>query len=164
MHFPWCSPPTLTHLRHLTCSHSERCWSPVRAGLGFALLCLAACASSGCGGTGGGCTADVHRAIEVSVYDAQTRQPAISGAAATVRDGFYSETLREVAWTLVDPSDPTSPLLPLTLGGADERSGTYTIRVEKPGYVTWEKTGVRVRRNECHVEGVHLDVYLTPMP
>lgn len=32
-----------------------------------------------------------------------------------------------------------------------EKSGTFTVRVSAPGRVTWERAGVRVTKDECHV-------------
>lgn len=32
-----------------------------------------------------------------------------------------------------------------------ERTGTYTVRVRRPGYALWEREGVRVTRDQCHV-------------
>ena len=48
------------------------------------------------------------------------------------------------------------------LVGAWERPGTYTVTVDKPGFETWVRTGVRVEAGECHVVPVRLEATLSP--
>jgi hypothetical protein len=124
---------------------------------------LVIAAVCGCGGSSVGdnvgCTGGVVRAIEVSVFDAQTKAPAADGAVGTVRDGGYMETLRVVGFISSGRPETSTAL---TLGGAEERPGTYTVRVETAGYEPWEVTGIRVRKGVCHVEGARLEAFLRP--
>ena len=111
---------------------------------------------SGCS-SGYGCGASVDPAILVRVIDAETKDPAAAGATATVRDGDYVETLREYVWS--EP-EGDGQAVPLSLGGALGRPGTYTVRVEKDGYEPWEVRGVRVRQDVCQLKGGRLEAEL----
>lgn len=109
-------------------------------------------------GSGHGCSGGVYPAIEVHVTDAQTGAPAAEGAIGTLRDGDYTESLRVHSGTYVEDSPSSS--IPLSLGGAVGRPGTYTVRVEKDGYEPWEATGVRVRQDVCQLSGGQLEARL----
>ena len=50
------------------------------------------------------------------------------------------------------------------LVGVWEAPGTYLVTVEKPGYVTWVRDGVRVEEGTCHVVPVRLEATLVPPP
>lgn len=102
----------------------------------------------------GVCTTDVQPAIIVQVRDAATQAPAASGATGVVRDGSFTAELR-----LADLGENA-----LELRGADERAGTYTVTIHKPGYQQWEQEGVRVRDASCHVETVTLQASLVRAP
>lgn len=103
------------------------------------------------------CTTSVEPGLEIQVRDARTGAPAAAGVVAIARDGAYTDTLRVAGWN-GPPGDSTAT----TVAGASERPGTYDIRIQKPGYRAWERTGVRVRDDECHVVTVRLDVLLEP--
>jgi hypothetical protein len=45
---------------------------------------------------------------------------------------------------------------------AHEQSGTYEVTVEAQGYSLWQRTGVRVRDGECHVQTAELTARLQP--
>lgn len=104
------------------------------------------------------CTTDVTPAVEVQVYDARTGAPAAHGTVATARDGSYTDTLEITGWT----STPIDSTTALVVAGAYERPGTYTVRISKPGYQLWERTGVRAREGECGVERERLVASLEP--
>lgn len=112
---------------------------------------------TGCGGSYG-CDASVIHAVDVSIYDAETREPAAEGALLTIRDGSFVETAQGEIQTSPDSSGATYKQV--MLGGAYERPGTYTVRVEKVGYIPWERTDIRVRDGDCHVDAVRLEAYL----
>ena len=44
--------------------------------------------------------------------------------------------------------------------GAGERPGTYTLTVESSGYNTWQREGIPVSENVCHVDQVTVAVEL----
>jgi hypothetical protein len=100
------------------------------------------------------CTTDVWPAVTVQVRDAATQAPAASGTAAYVRDGTYIDPLR--------PGDPGENALELF--GAQERPGTYTVTIDKPGYQQWKQERVRVRDGSCHVQTVTLQANLVRAP
>jgi hypothetical protein len=110
---------------------------------------------SGCDITDPGvCTTDVQPAIIVQVRDAATQAPIASGATGAVRDGSFTASLR--------PLDVGENAL--ELAGAEERPGTYTVTVDKPGYQQWEQERVRVRDARCHVRTVTLQANLVQAP
>ncbi len=112
--------------------------------------------SVGCGSGGFGCTASIEPAVTVTVFDARTGLPAAEGATATLTDGAFTETMQPSTF------DGNGTLTGLQ--GASERAGTYTVRVTKPGYTAFERSGVAVTRNECHVNTVRLRADLVPVP
>ena len=91
----------------------------------------------------GGCTLSVEPGVIVEIRDALDATPIAATASASVTDGSFQDSLR-----LHDGS--------LTRAGADEREGTYAVRVLHSGYLVWEQTGVRVRDTGCHVDTVTL--------
>jgi hypothetical protein len=111
---------------------------------------LATAALSGCS-EWGACTPSVEPAVLVEIRDAGERTPIAATASGTVSDGSFQDSLR-----LHDGS--------LTRAGADEREGTYTVRVLHTGYVTWEQRDVRVRDTGCHVDTVTLQADLQRIP
>lgn len=50
-----------------------------------------------------------------------------------------------------------------TLAAAGEHAGTFTVIVRHAGYADWARTGVRVTRNECHVNPVALTAMMRPL-
>jgi hypothetical protein len=135
----------------------------VKAWLGL-ILVGSAVLLSGCGATdeGFGCAAVALPAIEVTVVDAQTGAYAAKGAVGTVQDGSFTAPLQVIGW--LGPPVPGGAQIPTTLGGPYERAGTYTVRVEKPGYATWERSSVRVTKGPCNVNTVRLQADLQPLP
>jgi hypothetical protein len=104
------------------------------------------------------CPGVVSRAIEVEVRDARTGAPAAAGALGIAREGSFADTLRVVGW-MTHPDPETAHLL----GGAEERPGLYAVRVEKPGYLPWERSGVRAQRGPCGVVTARLQANLEPL-
>jgi hypothetical protein len=88
--------------------------------------------------------------ITVSAVDSSTGAllAALRTGRVDVFDGRYSEQLE------AGPLTPGGVAIQYWLG-AMERSGTYTVRVEAPGFRTWERAGVVVTRGpDCHVRTV----------
>ena len=131
----------------------------------FVLACATAmiALSTGCGSgnTRGGvpCTADVRPAVSVSVYDSKTGKPAAQDAVATLSDGAYTERMRPGGSDITS----TGAFVLVSFAGGDERVGTYKVHIEKAGYQPWEKTGIVVERDVCHVIGVNLRADLIPV-
>ena len=100
------------------------------------------------------CTLELRSGVSVSVRDSTTGAFAASGAKLVVRDGAYADSV----------SLPATPGATdaMSLGGAGERPGVYSLTVTKPGYRDWVKTGVRVTKGDCHVNTVALTALLQP--
>lgn len=120
------------------------------------LLCNCGCGSSTDSSGGIGCTANIVDGIVVKVYDARTHVPIAGSAVGKLRDGSYTETLRPFSF---DASGTA-----ISLSGAAERAGTYTVRIEKPGYTPFERQNVVVTRGICHVDVTTLTADLQPIP
>ena len=86
-------------------------------------------------------------AIVVTVRDSVTGTPLAGGARVIARDGAFADTVESG-----NGADAYHP--------AHERAGTYEVTVEQPGYRLWSRSGVRVRRGECHVNSVRLTALL----
>lgn len=100
--------------------------------------------------------------MEVTVRDAVTNEPIAEGAVGTLKDGSFSETLQIVGW--IGGATTEDAMIPVALGGAYERRGVYTVRVEKTGYATWEARNVRVEKGPCHVNTRRLEARLQRLP
>ena len=81
------------------------------------------------------CTMEARSAFAVTVLDASTGARVI-GATVRITDGSFSENLAEYDGVF---------------SGAHERSGTFTVVVSAPDYQQWQRAGVTVERDECHV-------------
>jgi hypothetical protein len=97
-----------------------------------------------------GCTQVYVYGVNVTLTDAETGEP-ITGATLTLRDGDYVEVLE--AFPTGDGE----------YAGAGERAGTYELTIAKVGYETQVIEDIVVTADECHVEGVHLDIELVPL-
>lgn len=96
------------------------------------------------------CTQELRAAISVTVRDSATNAPSSRDATVTVKDGAYTNAG-------VVPAGSASPL-----GLAHEREGIYTITVDQAGSRQWQRTGVVVTRNVCHVQTVEALARLQP--
>jgi hypothetical protein len=80
----------------------------------------------------GYCTAPVSQSVVVSVRDSTSGQPAADGAIGTLVGAGVNDTLFQ--------SDS------LTLRGGDQ-TGTFTVTIDRPGYLTWIMSNVRVTKH-----------------
>lgn len=115
--------------------------------LGAALL--SACASRGGQDDGIVCTLEARSSFAVTVVDAVTGENLAPDATVRVTDGSFSQMLEAMAGTGV-------------YGGVYERPGTYTVVVSHPGYQQWQRAGVEVESDECHVITEQVEARLTP--
>jgi hypothetical protein len=99
----------------------------------------------------GACTLNVEPGVLVEIRDAVEGRPIAATASGSISEGSFQDSLRLYDGTL-------------TRAGADEREGTYAVRVLHNGYVPWERTGVRVRDTGCHVDTVTLQADLQRTP
>jgi hypothetical protein len=95
-------------------------------------------------------------AITVIVRDAQTGVAPTVPVMLRLSDGGYADS----ATASTSPSyTPDS----LALGAAEQRNGSYDVRVTAPGYKTWQARDVRPPTSSCYgVEGRYLPVWLLP--
>ena len=91
------------------------------------------------------CTMEARSAIAVTLLDASTGAR-VEGATVRVTDGAFSENLAGFEGTY---------------SGAHERAGTYTIIVSHPDYQQWQRAGVVVGEDECHVITQQVEARLT---
>jgi hypothetical protein len=103
------------------------------------------------------CLPVVRPAIEVEVRDALTGEFRADSARGIAQDGAYADSL----W-IVRYHGPE--IVPSALGGAYERPGTYSVRVERNGYRPWDTTRVRVQADRCGAFPVRLVARLSPIP
>lgn len=118
----------------------------------LASLATLLCIASSCGSDKtptGYCAAPASLSVVVSVRDSVSGQPAADGATGRLVGASVDDTLRH--------SDP------LKLEGGDQ-TGTFTVRVDRPGYLTWSESDVRVSQvGPCgNVIPVELDAKLQP--
>ena len=109
--------------------------------------CVLLCAVAGCGMTDTVCTLEARAGVNVVVTDSATGAPVASGFTMVVQDGAYRDS------TTVPPN--ASPGAN-SAGSAWEREGVYSVSVSADGYKTWNRAGVRVEGDKCHVKAVLL--------
>ncbi len=104
----------------------------------------------------GDCVDMLYYGINLMVVDAKTRGiPAVTPSISLLEDGTVIEHSPAAA------GQPSRLIWPMALG----RTGTYTVRVAAPGYVGWERSGVKVSADHCGaVKTVHLRADLIPRP
>lgn len=95
------------------------------------------------------CTANVVPSIVAEVRDSLTSAPAATGATLLVRSAAGGEATAGTGEELY-------------LFWGQEQAGRFNVTVQKPGYVDWHRSEVRVARNRCHVETARLLVRLRP--
>jgi hypothetical protein len=86
--------------------------------------------------------------LSVTVTNLKTGSP-VTGAALTLTDSAYSETMQEVA--------------PGHYVGAGERPGNYTLTIEAEGFSSVTITGLSVVSDPCHVIPVGVEQSLSPV-
>jgi hypothetical protein len=98
------------------------------------LACCAvlACSAGSCGSDRtltAFCTAPASLSVIVAVRDSITGQAAVGGATGTLVGASVDDTLHQVD--------------SLQLAGGDQ-TGTFTVQIDRPGYLAWSASGVRV--------------------
>lgn len=104
------------------------------------------------------CTLEARAAISITVVDSVTRAGIGAGATLILQEGAYRDSV-------TFPADqPYYNSTPLWGFASAEREGTYDVRVRRPGYQLWERRGVRVTSDQCHVNTVELEARLQALP
>ena len=122
-------------------------------------LALAVLTTAGCGVLDSSelyCTGNFVFGLVVAVQDSSTGAPAASGVQLIAQDGAWADTVG------FPPNRPDLDAQELVSAG--ERPGTYTVTVRKAGFRDWQRTGVVVTADECHVHPVELTARLQPAP
>jgi hypothetical protein len=125
--------------------------------LKLAFLALAPMLTAGCDSMVGStvCATVAEPAIKVQILDSVSLVPVAPEEALVVaRDGAFSDTAR----ASLPGSNNGTPFFWL----AAERAGTYAVTVQHPGYALWQRAGVRVTHDGCHVRTVQLTALLQP--
>lgn len=119
----------------------------------LALLALAGCSELP---SEHACGTVVQAAVEVVVRHAVTGQPLVDGATGTVTDGDYQDVLQ------AQHGECAGATCERLLRAAWERPGTYTVRVQHPGFAPFLAEGVEAKRGVCNVRTVRLTADLVP--
>ena len=104
------------------------------------------------------CSLEAILAVQIEVRNAATEEYIAGLVRGVVTDGAYQDSLRAGGPIGSDPA------LVTTLGAAEERPGNYAVHLEGPGFEDWDTAGVRVTRNECHVNPARFTARLQPSP
>lgn len=125
---------------------------------------LAASLAAGCGILDPTvCTMEAVAGIRVELLDSISGEPVRGHVRVVAREGsetFEFDSQVHVDW-LVNVDPDTVVFSPVEL--AYERRGTYDVTAEADGYRLWQRTGVRVRAGECHVQTAELTALLQPL-
>ena len=117
-----------------------------RAGLGATLLCglitLAGCADDPVSYI---CTDEARASVMVIILDSANGTGLAPGATVVLEDRAYRDS---IVSGLGNPLPGDSIFYSTS---TYERDGTYTVRVRRSGYALWEREGVQVTRDQCHV-------------
>jgi len=103
--------------------------------LALGLLAPAACAPAAIETI---CTMEARSSFAVTVVDSASGQNLAPTATVRVTAGTFSDTLVAL------PPDSL-------YSGVHERPGEYAMAVTRSGYQPWQRSGVEVGRDECHV-------------
>lgn len=100
------------------------------------------------------CTTSIDPGLIVEIRDARTERWIADSAIVIARSVGYADTLRAGAFGRDG--------LIRDRRGVYERAGTYALEVRRPGYQTWQDSGVVVTSGVCHVNTLVLRVDLQP--
>lgn len=104
------------------------------------------------------CTSEARPSVSVFVRDNATDELIASGAMLVLRDGEFVDT------AFFPAGEPQANAYALSTPRSMERAGVYTVTVQRLGYVEWERRGVVVTEDRCHVNTVMLNARLTEEP
>lgn len=98
------------------------------------------------------CTSEAVFGINISVLNASSRQFIGCDASVIIKDGSYYKKIDNLAGPNCSES--------FVFSGAQERTGTYDIIVQKQGFDDWYQDGLVVTANSCHVNSISIDAFL----
>lgn len=140
-------PPDSARRRTTTSSADEQRVSLVRSSIPTIGLLALAALSLACESPVQVCNLEFVYGLRIVVADSVSGAPLVGPeTVVAIRDGAYVDTLEQMS--------PTEYL------GAGERAGTYAINVQRPGYRVWQRNGIRVHEDVCHVIPVRVNARL----
>jgi hypothetical protein len=98
------------------------------------------------------CTSEAVFGINISVLDASSRQYIGCDASVIIKGDSYYKKIDNLAGPNCNES--------FVFSGAQERTGTYDIIVQKQGFDDWHQDDVVVTANSCHVNSISIDAFL----
>ena len=98
-------------------------------------LVLLTTGGAGCGIVGGDCTSVARLAVDITIVDKATKQAPSGLPTITISDGDFT--------FVYPPAGQVAAVLP-SYAFLPERPGGYSVKVEVPGYVVWERHGIEV--------------------
>lgn len=102
------------------------------------------------------CTAEIRPAVDVRVVDSLSDLPLAGSSTLILQDGAFRDS------TTTPPDATTNHLRGSS--ASYERAGSYTVRVRRSGYAVWERAGVHVVADQCHVQTVQVEARLHALP
>lgn len=100
------------------------------------------------------CTLEARPSVSVLVRDSATGASIASGATLVQQDGDFIDS------AFFPAGEPQLDPYALSTPRSAERPGVYNLTVRRAGYADWERQGVRVTRDRCHVNTVTLTARL----
>ncbi len=98
------------------------------------------------------CTPSIEPGLQITILDAETQESISCGATIMVQDGNFEET--------VSNEEGPDCQNAKKLTAAEERAGTYHLRVTKEGYQEANVYDVIVKSGTCHVQTKDVTVEL----
>jgi len=116
---------------------NQTTWSGISKYLSLAILGTAtACSTPG----GIECTLEARSIMTITVTDSISGAQITQGLSGNVTEGNFTANMNVFGSQLVPD--------------VYERAGTYNVTVNATGYKTWQKNGVVVTKDVCHVQTV----------
>ena len=96
------------------------------------------------------CTSEARPSIRLTLVDSTTGAPILGEFTVMINDGDYLES--------VSASNP--PIEPTRIFLGEERPGIYRVKAKATGYQSWQRGGIRVTEDRCHVRTVEVEARL----
>lgn len=109
------------------------------------------------------CTTEAVPGIRVEVLDSITGAPVRGHLRIVARDGSETFEFDSRTEVVLPPGIDPDTLVFSPVFLAYEQAGTYDVTADAEGYRPWQRTDVRVRRGECHVQTAEVTALLQAM-
>ena len=131
-------------------------WGLVRATAILGVACQRSAELTGVGERA--CTPDMRPAIQFTVQDYATKAYIASGTTVVLQDGAFLDSL------VIPAGRPDLDSGRYSTPRAEDRPGTYTLRVRRPPYLDFIVIRVEVTSDGCHVQTRNLAFQLVLTP